>query len=84
MQIYKNNNATVYYSTDKENWTEVEAPYNSSNGYYTIDISWVSATSDVSLYFKGDIVKTIKTIILPAQNSEFQVTYDKIEGGICI
>ena len=80
MQIYKNGNSTVYYSTDKETWTEVEAAFNRANGFYTMDISWISATSEVTLYFKGDVVKTRKAIIIPAQNSEFKVIYDKVEG----
>ncbi|MDD3172522.1 MAG: hypothetical protein PHF63_02440 [Herbinix sp.] len=80
MQVYNNNNSIVYYSTDNSTWTELEAAYDNTTSSYTMDISWVSTTSDVTLYFKGNTVKTVKTIVLPAQNSIIKVTYDKSEG----
>lgn len=79
MQVYYNNNAIVYYSTDGNIWTEVEGAYNSTDKSCTMDISWVSQTSDVTLYFKGDVVKTVKTVTLPGQNSSFKIVYDKIQ-----
>lgn len=80
MQIYYNNNAVVYYSTDNSTWSEVDGPYDSTTKSCEMDISWVSMTSDVTLYFKGDTVKTVKTIVLPMQNSSIKVDYDKVEG----
>ena len=80
MQIYNNNNNIVSYSTDKSNWTDVEGAYSNANSSYTMDISWISVTSDVTLYFKGDVVKTVKSITLPAQNKDFSIIYNKAEG----
>jgi len=80
MQIYDNNNSAVYYSIDKDTWIDVEGPYNSETDSYSLDISWVSNTSDVTLYFKGNTIKTIKPITLPAQNKSVKVAYDKVEG----
>jgi hypothetical protein len=80
MQIYNNNNSLVYYSTDQSTWTEVEGAYNTTSKSYTIDISWVSSTSDITLYFKGDTVKTIKSVTLPMRNSSLSVKFDKVEG----
>lgn len=80
MQIFYNNNSVVYYSTDSNTWTEVEGSYNSSSGSYSIDISWVPVSSDVTFYFKGDTVKTVKSVTIPAQNTDFSVDYDKVEG----
>ena len=79
LQVYYNNNAIVYYSTDKKAWTELEGMYNSTSSSYTMDISWLSATSDQTLYFKGDEVTTIKSVILPSQNTSFKVTFDAAE-----
>lgn len=80
LQVYNNSNDIVYYSTDNTNWEELDAIYNSSTNSYSMDISWVAANSDVTLYFKGDTVKTVKQITLPMQNSDFIVEYDKIEN----
>jgi len=80
MQIYNNNNSIVYYSTNQTTWLEVEGPYNSTTKSYTIDISWITSTSDFTLYFKGDIIKTIKSVTLPIKNSSIKVKFDKVEG----
>ncbi len=80
LQVFNNNNTIVYYSTDNTTWSEIEGGYDNTAKAYTLDISWLSATSDVTLYFKGDIVKTVKTITLPMQNSSINVEYDKVEG----
>jgi hypothetical protein len=80
MQVYKNNNGIIYFSLDNNKWDELEGAYNSTSGSYTMDISWVGTTSDVTLYFRGDKCKTIKSITLPMQNSAINVDYNKIEG----
>lgn len=80
LQVFNNENTIVYYSTDNTNWAELEGGYNKTAKAYNMDISWVSATSDVTLFFKGDIAKTVKSITLPMQNSSINVEYDKVEG----
>ncbi len=80
LQVYNNNNDTVYYSTDNKNWEELDAAYNGSTTSYSMDISWIPVTSDVTLYFKGDSVKTVKQITLPAQNTDFKAEYDKVQN----
>lgn len=80
LQVYNNNNSIVYYSTDKTNWYELESAYDNTTSSYSMDISWVSDASEVTLYFKGNTVVTIKSISLPMKNSLFNVTYDKAEG----
>jgi hypothetical protein len=80
LQVYNNNNNVVYYSTDNSTWSEIEGGYNSTTKAYTMDISWISSSTEVTLYVKGDIVKTVKSLILPMQNSSIIVEYDKVEG----
>ncbi len=80
LQVFNNNNTIVYYSTDNSTWSEIEGGYDNTAKAYTFDISWVSVTADVTLYFKGDLVKTVKSITLPKQNSSINVEYDKVEG----
>lgn len=79
MLVYNNHNTIVYSSTDNSTWTEVDGAYNSTTGAYTMDISWISCKSDVTLYFKGDVVKTVKSITLPMQNTSISITFDKVE-----
>lgn len=80
LQVYTNGNSIVYYSTDKSTWTEVDGAYSSNTKSYQMDISWVSETSDVTMYFKGDVVTIIKSIVLPSQNTTISIVYDKVEG----
>jgi hypothetical protein len=80
MQVNNNGNDIVYYSTDNNSWDELEGAYSSASQSYTMDISWVEVNKDVTLYFKGDKCKTIKSITLPMQNNAISVNYDKIEG----
>ena len=81
MQVYSNNNSTIYYSLDEDNWTELEGAYNSSTKSYLMDISWVPITSEFTLYFKGDINTNVLTITLPPQDTSLIVTYDKTDGS---
>ncbi len=80
MQVFGNNNTVVYYSTDGSTWSEIESGYDGASKAYIMDISWISASADVTLYFRGDIIKTVKTITLPAANSSISVIYDRVEG----
>lgn len=79
LQIYNNNNTIVYYSVDESNWIEVEGGYHSGTKSYTMDISWINAAADVTLYLKGNLNSSTKTVTLPMQDTSFKVTYDKAE-----
>ncbi len=78
IQVYDNDNSVVYYSVDNQNWIEVEGPYIS--GAYHMDISWVSTTSDVILYFKGDLITRTVDVTIPMQINDFRVTFNKADG----
>jgi hypothetical protein len=81
IQIYPGGNSIVYYSTDKTNWIEVEGEYISNTKSYIMDISWISSSKDVTLYFKGDVVNTIKSVTLPEQNTSLRVVYNKASSS---
>jgi len=80
LQIYYNSNSLIYYSTDNSTWEEAEGFYDSTAKSISMDISWISEASDTALYLKGDVVKTVKTLTIPAYNNSFSVVYDKAEG----
>ncbi len=81
MTINKNGNGIVFYSTDqKATWNEVDGPVTENDGKYYIemDISWISANADVTVYFKGNTDSTAISVTVPKANSSFKVKYDKV------
>lgn len=88
--IKMNGNAIVYYSTDKSKWYEADGAVeiaNSTDGstntmdsVMKYDISWVSASANTKLYFRGNATTTTETITIPKYNSSFKVTFDKLSG----
>lgn len=78
MKIHKNGNSIIYGSTDKKNWVEVEGV--TESGVITIDISWVSASSDFIWYLRGDKDVTNLKVTFPKQSSEFKPAFDKLNG----
>jgi len=82
LQVYNNNNTIVYYSSDKKTWNELEGKYNSTDQSITMDIAWITLTSDYTLYFKGDTISTIASITLPSRNNLIKVSFDKVDGTL--
>lgn len=77
MVVYTNGNSIVYYSTNKSTWYEVEGLKNAENTAYLMDISWVSAAAETTLYFKGETVEEVVSVTLPKRNTSLKVKYDK-------
>ncbi len=84
LQVYNNDNDIIYYSTDNQTWEELESIYNTATQTYSMDIAWISPSSDVTLYFKGDKVSTVRSVTIPGQNSSIEILYDKVEGEFTI
>lgn len=84
MKVYKNGNGVVFYSTDnKSTWNEVEGPVYTDAGsktYIEADISWVSASSEVTVYFKGNKNTNVISVTFPKMSTSFKVKYDKASG----
>ncbi|MBR4144781.1 MAG: hypothetical protein IKU06_04875, partial [Lachnospiraceae bacterium] len=81
LQVYKNNNAIVYFSTNgRKNWQEIggEIKTDSNGEYIEMDISWVDPKSDVKLYFKGNKDETATDVTIPKMLSGFSVKFDKV------
>lgn len=81
LTLTKNGNNIIYYSTNNSTWNELEAKALTGDSL-VMDISWVSATADTTLYFKGDSVETVVKITLPKKNNTIKVTFDKAEGNL--
>lgn len=81
IQIYNNGNPIVFFSTDGSNWTEVEGAYDEVTKSYSMDISWISEKTDVTLYFKGNEVTKVVNVTIPKQDTDVSITYDRTEGA---
>lgn len=53
-----------------------------SNGMITVDMSWISASSNQTITFKGDYSTKVVSITIPKQATKFKATYNKIKGTI--
>lgn len=82
MKIDKNGNGIVFYSVDqKATWKEVEGiAYDDGGKYYLeMDISWISASAETQIYFKGNVNTNVISVSVPKANSSFKVKYDKVD-----
>lgn len=83
LSVKTNGNVIVYYSTNKTKWYEAE-PVASTNGksepvlFY--DISWISASTETTLYFRGNSNTTTLAVKIPGYNKSFKVKFDKAAG----
>ena len=84
-----NNNAIIYYSTNRSKWYEADGAFaidNASDGSsqlastITYDISWISATGSTKLYFRGNVDTTTLSVVIPAYNKSFKAKFDKANG----
>lgn len=83
LTINLNNNSIVYYSTNKKKWNEADgliANETDTSSTMTYDISWISATGDTTLYFRGNNNKTTLPVTIPGYNKSFKVKFDKASG----
>lgn len=74
-------NNICYYSKDKSKWYELEY-IRDTNGNLLMDISWVSSTSDVKLYFKGDKNEKVVTVTIPKKNSALKCKFNAADGTV--
>ena len=79
-KVKPNGNSVVYYSTNEKTWYELEENLKDVTDTY-MDISWVSLTSDVTLYFKGSENKTVTSVELPKRTS-IKVKFNKVDGNL--
>lgn len=83
IQVYPNGNTKVYYSDSSlSTWYLLEGAKqidDANQPYYSMDISWISAKDDYELCFKGKEVTTVLSVELPAMNTAFTATYDKLD-----
>ncbi len=72
----------VYYSdSKKKTWERVPGAINSSNTI-TMDISWISVTTNYVLTFKADKSTNIISVTLPKQAGNFKASYNKVKNKV--
>lgn len=82
LKLKPNGNSVIYFSTNKSTWNVLEY-YVNSEGYACTDISWIAATSNKTLYFKGGSDTRITEVTIPKQNT-IKVKFDKVDGMVTI
>ncbi len=83
LSVKTNGNVIVYYSTNKTKWYEAEpVPSTNANGDSVLlyDISWISASTETTLYFRGNSNTTTLAVKIPGYNKSFKVKFDKAAG----
>ena len=79
--VETNGNNICYYSKDKSKWYELEYTRD-TQGNLLMDISWVNASNEVKIYFKGDKNEKVVTLTLPKKNSALTCKFNAADGSI--
>lgn len=71
---------TVIYFSDssKKKWEAL--PVSPGSQTVTMDISWISVSSNYTLTFKGDYSENIVSVTIPKQATNFKVSFNKQKG----
>lgn len=73
----------VFFATTKNAavWEELPGGVD-ENQQATMDISWMSVSSNVSLYLKGDKSKAVVKVIVPKQNTKFKAKFNIVDNTV--
>ncbi len=86
MTVDMGGNSILYYSKDDSKWYEMEGSDmmvgTRAEGTKVMDISWVTATKDTTIYLKGDKNKRSIEVTIPGQNTALKVKFDKAGGTL--
>ncbi|MDF2941750.1 MAG: hypothetical protein K0S01_608 [Herbinix sp.] len=72
----------VYFSDSAKKKWEVIPGKIKSDRTITMDISWISTTSNYVLNLKGNLSTDIISVILPKQITNFKASYNKVKGTV--
>jgi hypothetical protein len=73
---------SVYFSDSmKRTWEEIPGTIQ-SNKTVTMDISWISVSTNYVMNFKGNSSTAIVSVTIPKQATNFRATFNKIKGTI--
>ncbi len=81
LQLADTDTAAYFSDSAKKNWEEIPGTI-SGNKTITMDISWVSATKNYVMYFKGNNASSVISVTIPKQASNFSATFNKIKGTL--
>lgn len=83
--VQNNGNSKIYFATEsdaaKNNWEVIDAE---AGGYTTIDMSWLSSTTENIILIKGynDTTATTSRVVMKAKPSKLEVSisYEKLDA----
>lgn len=69
----------IFFSDSKAKvWDEVYGELGSDKTV-TMDMSWISSSSDYTIKFKGNVSTDIVTVVIPKQETRFKATYNRVK-----
>ncbi len=72
----------IYFSDSKGKTWEVISETLGNNHKITMDISWISTSSNYTIKFKGDYSKDVTTVVIPKQLTTFKATYNRAKQSV--
>lgn len=79
LQLNSGDTEAYFSDSNKKNWEAVPGKIGSDKTI-TMDISWVPATKNYVMTFKGDSSTSVISVTIPKQISNFKATYNKVKG----
>ncbi|HWT27656.1 MAG TPA: hypothetical protein VN131_06925, partial [Mobilitalea sp.] len=81
LQLNSRDTQVFYSNSQKKTWDIVEGKINSDNTI-TMDISWITPSSNYVITFKGNYSTGIATVVIPKQATNFRATYNKAQSTV--
>ncbi len=81
LQLNSGDTAVYFSDSSKKIWDEVPGTISGSKTI-TMDISWVSASKNYVMTFKGDQSTSVVSVTIPKQATNFKATFNKVKGTV--
>jgi hypothetical protein len=81
LQVNEGDTEVYFSDSKKSSWERVPGAVSSTNTI-TMDISWVSTSTNYIMTFKGNKSTGIISATIPKQATNFKATYNKVKGTI--
>lgn len=79
LQANSGDTAVYFSDSNQKKWLKVPGTLSSDNKI-TMDISWISVSSNYTITFKGDSSTTVVSVTIPKQVTTFKATFNKVKG----
>lgn len=81
LKIHDASNQVYFSDSAQKNWEAIPGTADSANTI-TMDISWISQSSNYTLNFKGDRSPQISSVSIPKQVTDFKAEFSTAKGTV--